>query len=104
MKKTLSIICLSAFLLAAPSQSVLADVGTINSSPERPKDTRGPHCSFSHGEKIGMMLWLVPLAGAIYTPFACKREVFGAEGSEGDHAVADSESPRRRVGPLGDIE
>lgn len=24
-----------------------------------------------------MLLWLFPLAGAIYTPFACKKDVFG---------------------------
>lgn len=24
-----------------------------------------------------MFLWLIPIAGAIYTPFACKRDVFG---------------------------
>ena len=92
MKKTMSIICLSAFLLAAPSKSVLADAGVKNESPEQSKDTRGPRCSFSRAEKIGMMLWIVPIAGAIYTPFACKREVFGREAPEADHTVPDSES------------
>ncbi len=38
--------------------------------------TRGPRCTFTRPEKWGMLLWLVPIAGAIYTPFACKRTLF----------------------------
>ena len=90
MKRIISIIGLSAFLLASPSQPALADAEVVSANREQPKDTRGPHCSFSRAEKIGMMLWIVPLAGAIYTPFACKREVFGSEASDVERTVAYS--------------
>jgi hypothetical protein len=38
--------------------------------------TKGPRCTFTRAEKLGMLLWIIPIAGAIYTPFACKGDVF----------------------------
>jgi hypothetical protein len=38
--------------------------------------TKGPRCTFTRAEKLGMLLWLFPPAGAVYTPFACKKDVF----------------------------
>jgi len=38
--------------------------------------TKVPRCTFTHAEKLGMLLWIIPLAGAIYTPFACKGDAF----------------------------
>jgi hypothetical protein len=38
--------------------------------------TKGPRCTFTHAEKLGMLLWIIPLAGAMYTPFACKGDAF----------------------------
>jgi hypothetical protein len=75
MKKTITVICLSAFLFAAQSQSASADnVQAMSGNQGQRKDTKGSHCSFSRAEKIWMLLWIVPFAGAVYTPFACKRE------------------------------
>jgi hypothetical protein len=93
MKRIVTVICLSAFLLVAQSQSASADnVQAMSGNQGQQKDTKGPHCSFSRAEKIGMLLWLVPFAGAIYTPFACKREVFGPEGPNADQALTESAS------------
>jgi hypothetical protein len=69
MKKTITVICLSAFLFAAQSQSASADnVQAMSGNQGQQKDTKGSHCSFSRAEKIGMLLWIVPFAGAVYTP------------------------------------
>jgi hypothetical protein len=96
MKKTITVICLSAFLFAAQSQSASADnVQAMSGNQGQQKDTKGSHCSFSRAEKIGMLLWIVPFAGAVYTPFACKREVFGPEGSNKDEALTESASPTK---------
>ncbi len=94
MKITITVICLSAFLFAAQSQSAIGDnVQAMSGNQGQQKDTKGSHCSFIRAEKIGMLLWIVPFGGAVYTPFACKREVFGPEGLDADQALTDSESP-----------
>jgi hypothetical protein len=48
MKKTITVICLSAFLFAAQSQSASADnVQAMSGNQGQQKDTKGSHCSFS---------------------------------------------------------
>ena len=47
-----------------------------NNSEASPNTTKGRRCTFTRPEKIGMLTWIFPLAGAIYTPFACKRNLF----------------------------
>jgi hypothetical protein len=78
MNRVISAMCLVAFLFAAQPRPTRADRAQAEaSSQEQSRATKGPRCTFTRAEKFGMFLWLIPIAGAIYTPFACKRDVFG---------------------------
>ncbi len=69
---------LSGALLAAQPAMVHADEELEVELEERDPAgvTKGPRCTFTRAEKFGMLLWLFPIAGAVYTPFACKKDVF----------------------------
>ena len=71
---------LSAFLLSVQPGSTWADDGQAEVSSEERRSKKGKRCDFSRAEKFGMFFWIIPIAGGIYTPFACKRDVF--EGGE----------------------
>jgi hypothetical protein len=69
---------LISVLVVVPSSPVQADDEIEIELEERESAgvTKGPRCTFTRAEKFGMLLWLVPIAGAVYTPFACKKDVF----------------------------
>lgn len=78
LKSFLSAIVLSVALLMPHSSPVQADNEVEVELEEREPVgvTKGPRCTFTRAEKLGMLLWLFPPAGAVYTPFACKKDVF----------------------------
>ena len=67
---------LSAFLVSVQPGSTWADDGQAEAGGEEQRPKKGKRCDFSRAEKFGMFFWLIPIAGGIYTPFACKRDVF----------------------------
>jgi len=40
----------------------------------------GERCHFNRAEKIAMVSWIFPIAGAVITGLACKRDLFQGEG------------------------
>lgn len=46
-----------------------------------PSDASAAKCSFNKNEKISMVSWIIPIAGAVITPLACKRDLFNKKGS-----------------------
>ncbi len=51
-----------------------------------PSQASAANCDFNRNEKISMVSWIIPLAGAVMTPLACKRDLFN-KGSKGDAAL-----------------
>ena len=77
-------LALSVFLLSAQPGSTWADDGQAEVGGEEQPTKKGKRCNFSRAEKFGMFFWLIPIAGGIYTPFACKRDVFEGGKRAGD--------------------
>jgi hypothetical protein len=46
-----------------------------------PSDASAANCNFNRNEKISMVSWVIPLAGAVMTPLACKRDLFSKKGT-----------------------
>jgi hypothetical protein len=55
---TLMGVALAAVLWLAPSPALAAK------------------CNFNKNEKIAMVSWIIPIAGAVMTPLECKRDLF----------------------------
>jgi hypothetical protein len=74
----MGVLALCLALVSAQSSIVRADDKVEVELKEREAVgvTKGPRCTFTRAEKFGMLLWIIPIAGAIYTPFACKSDVF----------------------------
>lgn len=51
-----------------------------------PSQASAANCNFNKNEKISMVSWIIPLAGAVMTPLACKRDLFNKKG-KGDAAL-----------------
>lgn len=45
-----------------------------------PAEASAANCSFNKNEKISMVSWIIPIAGAVITPLACKRDLFNKKG------------------------
>lgn len=45
-----------------------------------PTEASAANCNFSKNEKISMVSWVIPIAGAVITPLACKRDLFNKKG------------------------
>ncbi|MEM7135602.1 MAG: hypothetical protein AAF500_03435 [Myxococcota bacterium] len=45
-----------------------------------PTQASAANCNFSKAEKIAMVSWIIPIAGAVITPMACKRDLFNKKG------------------------
>ncbi|MEM7434968.1 MAG: hypothetical protein AAF436_07435 [Myxococcota bacterium] len=45
-----------------------------------PTQASAANCNFSKAEKISMVSWIIPIAGAVITPMACKRDLFNKKG------------------------
>lgn len=41
-----------------------------------PSDASAANCNFNRNEKISMVSWIIPIAGAVITPMACRRDMF----------------------------
>lgn len=41
-----------------------------------PSQGSAANCNFNKNEKISMVSWIIPIAGAVMTPLACKRDLF----------------------------
>lgn len=41
-----------------------------------PMEASAANCNFSKAEKISMVSWIIPIAGAVITPMACRRDLF----------------------------
>ena len=78
VKQLFAATALSATLITAQASIVQAeDKVEVELEEREPAGvTKGPRCTFTRAEKLGMLLWIIPIAGAIYTPFACKGDVF----------------------------
>ena len=46
-----------------------------------PSQASAAKCHFNKNEKISMVSWIIPIAGAVMTPLACKRDLFNKKGS-----------------------
>ncbi|HET6415893.1 MAG TPA: hypothetical protein VFG22_06330 [Polyangiales bacterium] len=51
-----------------------------------PSQASAANCNFNKNEKIAMVSWIIPIAGAVMTPLACKRDLFNKK-SKGDAAL-----------------
>jgi hypothetical protein len=51
-----------------------------------PSQASAANCSFNKNEKISMVSWIIPIAGAVMTPLACKRDLFNKK-SKGNAAL-----------------
>lgn len=51
-----------------------------------PSQASAANCEFNKNEKISMVSWVIPIAGAVMTPLACKRDLFNKKG-KGDAAL-----------------
>jgi len=51
-----------------------------------PSQVSAANCNFNKNEKISMVSWIIPIAGAVMTPLACKRDLFNKKG-KGDAAL-----------------
>ena len=45
-----------------------------------PSQASAANCNFNKNEKISMVSWIIPIAGAVMTPLACKRDLFNKKG------------------------
>lgn len=45
-----------------------------------PSQASAANCDFNKNEKISMVSWIIPIAGAVMTPLACKRDLFNKKG------------------------
>ncbi|MEM8608844.1 MAG: hypothetical protein AAGF92_17195 [Myxococcota bacterium] len=41
-----------------------------------PNEASAANCNFNRNEKIAMVSWIIPIAGAVITPMACRRDMF----------------------------
>ena len=48
-----------------------------------PSQASAANCNFNKNEKNSMVSWIIPIAGAVMTPLACKRDLFNKKGKEG---------------------
>jgi len=46
-----------------------------------PSQASAANCHFNKNEKISMVSWIIPIAGAVMTPLACKRDLFNKKGN-----------------------
>lgn len=46
-----------------------------------PSDASAANCNFNRNEKIAMVSWIIPIAGAVITPMACRRDMFNKKGA-----------------------
>jgi hypothetical protein len=58
-----------------------------------PSDASAANCSFNKNEKISMVSWIIPIAGAVMTPLACKRDLFNKKG-QGSAALPSEQRDR----------
>jgi hypothetical protein len=61
-----------------------------------PSDASAANCSFNKNEKISMVSWIIPIAGAVITPLACKRDLFNKKG-EGSAALPAEQRDRAEL-------
>lgn len=57
-----------------------------------PSDASAANCSFNKNEKISMVSWIIPIAGAVITPLACKRDLFNKKGKSNAALPAERRS------------
>ena len=48
-----------------------------------PSEASAANCNFNKNEKISMVSWIIPIAGAVITPLACKRDLFNKNSKGG---------------------
>ncbi len=58
-----------------------------------PSEASAANCSFNKNEKISMVSWIIPIAGAVITPLACKRDLFNKKG-QGSAALPSEQRDR----------
>lgn len=54
-----------------------------------PSDASAANCDFNKNEKISMVSWIIPIAGAVMTPLACKRDLFNKNAKGGAAVPAE---------------
>ena len=59
-----------------------------------PSEASAANCNFNRNEKIAMVSWIIPIAGAVITPMACRRDMFNKK-NKGDAVRPDGERVRR---------
>jgi hypothetical protein len=58
-----------------------------------PSQAAAANCNFNKNEKISMVSWIIPIAGAVMTPLACKRDLFNKKG-QGSAALPSEQRDR----------
>ena len=51
------------------------------------------NCDFNRNEKISMVSWIIPIAGAVITPMACRRDMFNKGNRKKNRAAEPSREP-----------